>query len=118
MAEVRGPAIGIDLGTTYSRVAVWQHGRVKIIKNDQGKGFTPSYVAFTDTKRLIGDAAKEQLAENPKNTIFGKRFLLHSHRDLHVFQVDCLFMPRLWDEIFGVSLFLSFFLTFFLFVLI
>lgn len=65
------PAIGIDLGTTYSCVAVWQHERVEIIANEQGNRTTPSCVAFSDTERLIGDAAKNQAATNPTNTVFG-----------------------------------------------
>jgi L1 cell adhesion molecule like protein len=67
----KAPAIGIDLGTTNSCVAVFQHGKVEIIANDQGNRITPSYVAFTDTERLVGDAAKNQVGMNPNNTIWG-----------------------------------------------
>nr|QCQ29491.1 heat shock protein [Camellia fraterna]QCQ29492.1 heat shock protein [Camellia fraterna] len=71
-----GPPFGIDLGTTYSCVGVWQHDRAESLANDQGNRTTPSYVAFTDTERLIGDAAKNQVAMNPTNTVFDAKRLI------------------------------------------
>ncbi|KAF7811323.1 heat shock cognate 70 kDa protein-like isoform X3 [Senna tora] len=78
-------AIGIDLGTTYSCVAVWKSDRVEIIVNDQGNRTTPSYVSFTDDHRMVGEAAKNKAAVNPINTVFdAKRLIGRKFSDAHV----------------------------------
>ncbi|XP_076118851.1 heat shock 70 kDa protein 1-like [Alosa pseudoharengus] len=95
MSSAKAISIGIDQGTTYSCVGVFQRGKVEIITNDHGNRTTPSYVAFTDTERLIGDAAKGQVTRNPDNAIFdalhliGGKFDVQSGRKHWPFDVIC-----------------------------
>lgn len=92
--KMSGPTIiGIDLGTTYSCVAYYQHGRAEIIPNDQGNRTTPSYVGFTDNERLIGDGAKNQVTLNPTNTIFDAKRLIGRDFSDPVIQADMKHWP-------------------------
>ena len=92
-------AISIDLGTTNSCLAVWQNGRVEVIANAQGNRTTPSYVAFTDDERLVGDAAKNQASMNPLNTIFdAKRLIGRKFSDKAVQDDLKLFPFKLVDD--------------------
>ena len=76
MSSPNKVAVGIDLGTTYSAVAVYKNGTAEIIANDQGNRTMPSYVAFNNSERMVGEAAKNQSGQNPSNTVYDAKRLI------------------------------------------
>ena len=93
MASKMSYAVGIDLGTTTSCVAVYMNDRVEVVANEHGNRTTPSYVAFTETERLVGDAAKNQISANPTHTVFDAKRLIGRKFDDSVVQHDCALWP-------------------------
>jgi heat shock protein 5 len=91
--EIEGPVIGIDLGTTYSCVGIFKNGRVEIIPNELGNRITPSFVGFTDDEKLVGEAAKNQVASNPLRTVYVVKRLMGRNFDDKEVQRDLKFVP-------------------------
>ena len=91
--EIDGPVIGIDLGTTYSCVGVYKNGRVEIIPNEFGNRITPSYVAWTDEERLVGEAAKNQASDNPERSVYVIKRLMGRSFDDDEVQKDIKWLP-------------------------